>query len=283
MYHSAGEPPCIHHTICHAKMLAALSIEGFAPEQYQGVALPAEQADGIQSFPTVRTHLLTRHGWHATITDNDYQYLDGGHPTGGALSLLWQADWGPVLTGSMDPYRQNEPNNMQMPAYQFGIACTPRLELACEGGNAASSNDLTAWLALGDADNDSLWAEACGQLRTAQQVPHGGFRLRYTVQPDGFSISGSSEKPEARFYLPVVCADGESVFFPEANRAVLQRGALQLTVCADCPLEVPAEYRLADGGIRRLFNPVGGFQSVPLCFTAENDFHLTLSVANVKK
>ncbi len=51
-------------------------------------------------------------------------------PLGGMVSLLWHAARGPVLAGSMDPYRQNEPNNMQMPRWQFDICTTSRSSCA---------------------------------------------------------------------------------------------------------------------------------------------------------
>ena len=46
----------------------------------------------------------------------------------------------------MDPYRQNEPNNMKMPRWQFDICTTPRIELCRDGKTYCSSNDLTAAL-----------------------------------------------------------------------------------------------------------------------------------------
>ena len=83
------------------------------------------------------------------MTGYDYEYLPGGPPTGGMVSLLWHAARGPVLAGSMDPYRQNEPNNMQMPRWQFDICTTPRIELRRDGKTYCSSNDLTAALTVG--------------------------------------------------------------------------------------------------------------------------------------
>lgn len=277
MFRSAGEPACIHHTICHAKAAAALVAEGieFADG---GVPLPSDGFDGIRFWPTVQTRQLARHGWHATVTGYDYQYLEGGHPTGGALSLLWHRAWGPVLAGSMDTYRQNEPNNMQMPRYQFDICTTPRLEARRGGMRFASSNDLSAWVRSGE-QGSALWAEACGQLRNSAQALAGGFRLRYTLQEDGFALEAETEAPDAVLYLPVISAEGEPVEGLGSRTVTLRRGGLTLAVQADLPLDVPPAYRTAEG-LRRLFDPVGGFQSVLLCLPvpAGTALHLTLTI-----
>ena len=211
MLRTAGEPACMHHTICHAKAVAALAGQNWRPAA-QLPPLPGETLDGERYFPTIHTRLLARAGWHATVTDYDYQYLEGGHPTGGAISLLWNAQWGPVLFGGMDPYRQNEPNNMQMPRYQFGICPTPRLAW----GEYASSNDLSAWVRSGGAGGQ-LWAEANGVLRTSQQRRAGGFRLRYTLSEAGFALDAWAGDAEAMLVLPVVSAAGEAVEAMEAG------------------------------------------------------------------
>lgn len=275
MFVQAGEPACIHHTICHAKAVAALAAEGVAFSA-SGAALPADTADGIRLFPSVHTRQLVRGGWHATVTDYDYQYLEGGHPTGGAVSLLWQRDWGPVLAGSMDPYRQNEPNNMQMPRYQFDICSTPRLQVRRGGKAFASSNDLSAWVQSGEAGG-TLWAEAHGQLRDSGQALAGGFRLRYTVAAGGFALEAAAEAPGALLWLPVVSAGDEGAEGLGSPSVRIRRGGLTLTVAANRPLDVPPEYRTASGP-RRLFNPVGGFQFLPLTAAADRPLRVQITV-----
>ena len=163
MFITAGEPACIHHTFCHAKSVAALVHDGWqSPAALP--KLPSETAAGARYYPTIDTVRIAQANWRATVTGYDYEYLPGGHPTGGMVSLLWHAARGPVLAGSMDPYRQNEPNNMQMPRWQFDICTTSRIELRRDGKIYCSSNDLTAALTVGENETS-----AGGRLRTAAQ------------------------------------------------------------------------------------------------------------------
>ncbi|MDD4849135.1 MAG: hypothetical protein PHO10_00385 [Gemmiger sp.] len=284
---AAGEPPCIHHTICHAKGLAALVLQGWQPPEHR-LALPAENAAGAQYFPTIDTWLLAAGGWQATVTGYDYQYLAGGHPTGGALSLLWNRQWGPVLFGGMDPYRQNEPNNMQMPRYQFGICPTPRLvHKGC-----CSSNDVTARLTAGEepagadpagekrtgGEAYTVWAEATGTLYRSEDRSEGQnagqsdapqtagtYHLRYTAgAAGGFTLTARAAEPGAVLLLPIVSPTGDAFTLTE-GKATFRRGKLTLCACATGGnFALPAEYRLPGGHPRRLFSPVGGLQAVVL-------------------
>lgn len=195
----------------------------------------------------------------------------------GALSLVWQREWGPVLAGSMDSYRQNEPNNMQMPRYQFDICTTPRLEVRRNGSRFASSNDLSAWVQSGQAGAD-LWAETCGQLRDAGQALAGGFHLRYTMGEAGFALEAATEAADTVLYLPVISAADEAVEGLGSGTVRIRRGSLTLTVRADKTLDVPPAYRTAGGGLRRLFNPMGGFQFVPLTAAVDGPVHIRISV-----
>ena len=54
---------------------------------------------------------------------------------------------------------------------------------------------------------------------------------------------------------------------------------LPLTVQADRPLTLPPEYG-TPVRFRRLFNPVGGFQSVVLTLPAEHPFTVTLKIGD---
>jgi len=65
-------------------------------------------------------------------------------PTGGALSLLWPQQAGPLLAGSMTRYELVEPNNMQIHPDPGDHPLTPRVELRQNGGWFPQLYDLTA-------------------------------------------------------------------------------------------------------------------------------------------
>lgn len=271
MYRTAVEPACIHHTFCHAKSVAALVHDGC---QFPAALprLPSETAADTRYYPTIDTVRIAQGNWRATVTGYDYEYLPGGHPTGGMVSLLWHAARGPVLAGSMDPYRQNEPNNMQMPRWQFDICTTPRIELRRDGKTYCSSNDLTAALTV-----DKNETSAGGRLRTAAQDAAGWYDFAVSVMPGKVTVTGHSEDADARFILPVISPEGENVAWQDVNTVRIGSGPAALTVQADRPLTLPPEYG-TPVRFRRLFNPVGGFQSVVLTLPAEHPFTVTLRI-----
>lgn len=292
MYVSAGEPPCIHHTFCHAKAVALLVLhpERLLPQKSaeedavdkvpsgcnltKKVLLPAEKMDGILEFPTVATRLLSKNGWQATVTDYDYQYLPGGHPTGGAISLLWNHIWGPVLFGGMEPYTQNEPNNMQMPKYQFHINPTLRIEK----GSFMSSNDLSAKVEAGEGEK-GLWAFAKGKLSTNKGERSSNFEMKYTIGGDGFWIEAKSEDKEAALILPIVSASGETVMLTEKELLIKRRDcSLLVTVFGAGLLKIPKEYCDQDGSIRRLFSPVGGLEAIKLTVSTGEGVKLRIQI-----
>ena len=179
-------------------------------------------------YPTIDTVRIAQGNWRATVTGYDYEYLPGGHPTGGMVSLLWHAARGPVLAGSMDPYRQNEPNNMQMPRWQFDICTTSRIELRRDGKIYCSSNDLTAALTVGENETS-----AGGRLRTAAQDAAGRYDFAVSVMPGKVTVTGQSEDADARFILPVISPEGENVAWQDANTVRIGSGPAALTVPAD--------------------------------------------------
>lgn len=273
MFITAEEPACIHHTFCHAKSVAALVHDGWqSPAALP--KLPSETAAGARYYPTIDTVRIAQGNWRATVTGYDYEYLPGGHPTGGMVSLLWHAARGPVLAGSMDPYRQNEPNNMQMPRWQFDICTTSRIELRRDGKIYCSSNDLTAALTVGENETS-----AGGRLRTAAQDAAGRYDFAVSVMPGKVTVTGQSEDVDARFILPVISPEGENVAWQDANTVRIGSGPAALTVQADRPLTLPPEYG-TPVRFRRLFNPVGGFQSVVLTLPAEHPFTVTLKIGD---
>lgn len=271
MYHAAGEPPCIHHTFCHAKAVAALVHDGWQPPA-DLPPLPVETAAGARYYPSVDTVRLIQGDWIADVTGYDFVYLSGGHPTGGMLSLLWHARRGPVLAGSMDPYRQHEPNNMQVPRYASELCSTPRIEVRRQQGRFGSDQDLTAQLQW-----NGLHTHAVGKLRTASQQEAGCYTFDVTMEEEAVTLTGSCDQPDAEFLLPVITPEGEPLCWQDDHTVRLGSGKTALTVRSDRPIALPREYGTKEH-FRRQFDPVGGFQTVVLAVPACGNFTVTLCV-----
>ncbi len=273
-YYSHGDLPCIHHTFTHAKALATVLDRGGANlDSVERVALPREEAYGLKSFPEIGTRLAAVGDWRATVTENDYEYVEqvqvgggsagGGHATGGALTLLYHRGLGPILTASMTEYKLIEISNQQVVRSGPSMALTPRIECVVAGGTYTSLSDLAAVLTASEAAGQ-VGFEARGRLLTAGHKPAAGgevqYRLKYTVSAGGMEIVAWADGAAGplRFILPVISRSDEAVLQPDAKtvRIAKSKGTLVVRTDAAQGFEaVPKE---------RTFNLVPGFECVPL-------------------
>lgn len=83
---------------------------------------------GVKFFKDIRTWLLSQGDWRATFTGYDAEYkVKGTHPMGGALSLLWHAQAGPIFAATMNRYKLIEAPNMQDNVRKYLMGGTPGL------------------------------------------------------------------------------------------------------------------------------------------------------------
>lgn len=253
MYVSAKQPPCVHHTFCHAKPLAAL-LELGAPAA-PSVPLPREAADGAKYFPTPRVTLLAKGPWRATVSQNHWPQRHENQPSGGALTLLWHDAAGVVLAGSMTRYQMIEPNNMQLPPGDAnGFCFTPRVETVSGGVAYRSVNDHGS--ALRHAySGDALILTAEGVLRDGAQNTFGSrYALTYTLTAQEFAIEAYADT-DATLYLPVIAASSEEASLTANTLKVARKAPVTVTCTAPfLPLDARA----------RVFNHVGGTEALPL-------------------
>ncbi|HEY4382096.1 MAG TPA: hypothetical protein VGN01_17235, partial [Acidobacteriaceae bacterium] len=203
-YFVHGDRPCVHHTFTHAKALATVLDRGGALlESTTRVALPRDKVYGVKSFPEIGTRLAALGDWRATVTENDFEYVEqvqagggqgGGHATGGTLSLLYHRVLGPVLTASMTEYKLIEISNQQVVRDGSQMVLSPRIEYVTGDGAKAtytSLSDLEAVVTVTDGGGE-IGFEAQGRLLTAMHKPvEGGevrYRLRYAVSAGGVEI-----------------------------------------------------------------------------------------------
>jgi len=284
-YFAHGDQACIHHGFTHAKALATtLDRASFPPhpvsslERSTGVALirtelPRDQAYGLKSFPDIATRLASIGPWRATVTANDWEYIEtvqtggggntgGGHASGGALSMLYHETLGPILCASMNQYSLVEISNQQQFTDKPHMTLTPRIECTHEGKTYTSLVDLKAKLTtFNDPDQTSFTAE--GFLQTTAHQPGEGimYKLIYRIHADSVTmIARASGNPSsgARFIFPVVSHSNERVEFENQNRVVIEKMGGKLAVETDAPQgfeTIPNE---------RTFNLVPGFECISL-------------------
>lgn len=205
-----GEPPCVHHTFTHAKVLAGILDQRLWPYLRDG-SLPRSRLEKPEHVKETDTLVIPGEGYTATVTACDWEYpgLPGGHPGGGTLSLLWHRRAGLILCAGMSSYSLKEPWNMTLPRYENHRCVTSRLELE-ENGEIYSS--------LFDHTCEMRWEQGQGVTRVnvqghltdmaKRQKEQGGYRISYTFEPGRVRVRARVPWG-SRWVLPIVSGHQE--------------------------------------------------------------------------
>ena len=251
-----GAQPCVHHTFAHAKALADALHSG-VPAGATSLAAPKPAPDGVRFYPEIATWLVNRGPWRATITRNDWMYQpDTWHPTGGAISVLYHRQAGPLLAGSLAVLTRPEPANMQPSPDAEDFALTPRVERNTGGTLFSTLYDLHASVRAGDTGGASTFT-VTGELCASSGAKGGKVTLDYRLAADSVEIKVSA--PEgSRLVLPLIALQSETVRQPQPGAFSISKTGATVEVRATAPIE------LRDGGKSRVFNLVPGFLAVPV-------------------
>jgi hypothetical protein len=268
--HTTGMPPCIHHTFCHAKALATALDYGY-PEGVTGdlTESPCEMEAGVREFPEIATWLAALGPWRATVTAYDWDFVPQGHPSGGALSLLWHSDAGPVLCASLTAYSEHEPSNMEPFRGTVPVPLTPRLELERNGVFYRSINDREASVSHQRQRGEIVFSAKGRLVDDEMSGPSSGtlqFRQNYRLTPGNAEIAvaveGEAPSGQIDLVVPVVSAGDEEVTVRSPSIVEIRRpnGVLQVATNG-AALRILCE--------DRVYNPVPGFQALPLAVTVK--------------
>jgi hypothetical protein len=274
-YFAHGDQPCIHHTFTHAKSLATVldsNVPSAAPSPR--LSIPRDEPYGLKSYPEIGTHLAAIGNWRATVTENDFEYIErvqsggggsggGGHASGGALSLLYHRNLGPILTASMTEYQMIEISNQQAFLDKPHMPLTPRIECV-DRQTYTSLSDFEAVVTT-KANPSEITFDARGRLLTAshQPLPNGEahYHLSYSLTESSVQIIASVESASSaptQFILPVISSSNEAITQPNPKtiRITKPNGTLTIRTNATQGFAlIPKE---------RTFNLVPGFEAIPL-------------------
>lgn len=266
-YRTHDLKPCIHHTFVHAKPLAYLLDHGSEIPSIDGSApLPRAVADGVKFFPEISVWLAARGPWRATVSSYDWIYRPGvQQATGGALSLLWHDDLGPIMAASMARYMLVETNNQQPNPDGEDIALTPRLEITHDGEWYSNLYDLTAKVEFADADG-VIDFHVIAQLQNedrATLASSSDYEIDYRLDAGGVEIRARSAVgvvPDGpvTLVLPILSPSGERVTQTSSNRIEISKPNGTVVVEANVALVIRKTKR------DRAFNMVPGAQAVPI-------------------
>ncbi len=206
-YYRHGEKACVHHTFCHAKVLAGVLDEGLY--DFERVPLPSDVFRGMKYYPEMDTWRIACGPWRADVTAYDFDYMTGGHASGGALSLLWHETCGPVIAVGAVDYSLHEAHNQQLSLKkaEHRSVC-PRIELVRDGKRWGQHYDYSAGMTA-DEEPGSLHIHLDASLcddRCQQFNGDGSCTLDYTLTAESLRIAGTVSKEiraEAEYILPI--------------------------------------------------------------------------------
>lgn len=207
-YYAHGEHACSHHTFCHAKVLAGALDEGF--EDLERMPLPSDNFSGLKYYSEIDSYRVGVGDWRANVSAYDFNYMTGGHASGGALNLLWNRNVGPIIAVGAVDYSMHEIHNQQLSLKksEHRSVC-PRVELVKNGVRYANHYDFRASMNA-EERNDSVIVRANAVLCDNHNAPvpeNYACTLTYTFAKDCVRIHGKLDAAiadQAVYYLPIV-------------------------------------------------------------------------------
>lgn len=261
-YQASGVPPCIHHTFGHAKALTAfLELQPAKTQLYK--VLPRDNAYGIKFFQDIRTWLIAEGPWRSTFTGFDAEYkVKGTHPMGGAVSLLWHKQAGPIFAATTNRYELIEAPNMQSNAREYIMSGTPRVEMVQYGTIYSNLDDLDTDIVYTKEEDAHRFHVNTHLVDVEQQSPVQGsipVSLDYVYSEQGVSMEVGYCPLNACLVLPVIASPAEIIDVDAKHMRIQKGNGVLEVVCVNGVLEVAPTDK--DG---RIFVPVPGFSFVPL-------------------
>jgi hypothetical protein len=198
--------------------------------------------------------------------------MHNGHASGGALTMLWHEQTGPLLAASMNSYQLVEAGNMQPNTDPHTMALTPRVELSNNGITYMNICCLDATVTASQIRDKIIIRAASRLVDQDQKDPQEGpvyCHTEYSFTPNKITLAlRCSTIPEVyknkiRIVVPVVSASTEKVQTAGNNKITIQKDKARVIINSDQPLT-----RLETTG-DRFFNFVPGLEAIPLAINGQ--------------
>ncbi|MEV4885284.1 hypothetical protein MRBLMN1_003820 [Chitinophaga ginsengisegetis] len=264
-YVQHGVLPCVSHSLAHSKALATVLLQAPAIKERTG-SLPRERIYGVKSFPEINTWLISTYKWRGTITGYDQEYsMKGGHATGGALSMLWHEDIGPLLVASMNRYQMVESFNMQRDNDPQSVCFTPGFNIVSGTQLYQHTNDLKATVDYKE-NNGQIMFNTHSLLVDENQLPAASpeCAISYTFEKEVFHIHATAKNEKAVYSLPVISTHHEPITLLSENKLEIRKAGSIVEISSSAPIKITRA--LTD----RAFNFVPGLEAIPLLFETNN-------------
>ncbi|SEP40550.1 hypothetical protein [Niastella yeongjuensis] len=268
-YNTHNVPVSVHHTFCHIKALATILDHERPTVKQEAIQLPRENTYGLRFFEDIQTWLIATGKFRATVTgyDREYKAMHNGHASGGALTMLWHEQTGPLLVASMNSYRLVEAGNMQANPDPHTMTLTPRMELNSNGVLYMNISCLDATVTAKQTGDTIIIQTSSRLVDQDQNDPPLGpvyCQAEYIFTPKKITCTLRCDKAPAayqnsiRMVVPVIAASTEKVQTIGKNKIAIQKNKAVVTINAGQPLT-----RLETTG-ERFFNFVPGLEAIPL-------------------
>ncbi len=276
-YHTHGVSPCVHHTFCHAKALAAILDHGLpSMPDIEEQMLPRDVNYEIKYFEDIQTYLVSNENWNATITVYDREYKHkNGHPTGGALSLLYHRKLGTILASSMNQYQLIEATNMQAMYDPYSMPLTMRIQT--KDGRYMNISDLNATVEVKKTTKKVTLVCKSRLVDKDQKEPLSGridCQFSYSFAPNAVEIlcSHNSSADLVELILPCISSSDEEFILSDSKQELQihkKNGTVKIKSNASMELMPVSE------GKKRIFNFVPGMEALPFKIV-NNNVHLRI-------
>ena len=206
-YQQNGEPACVHHTFCHAKVLAA-AIDGGIPA-FARTNLPSDDPKTEKYYPELDTYRVACGPWRMDVCGYDFSYSGAKHAGGGSISLLWHKEAGALIAVGMLDNTLREPHNQQLSVHPetWRSGC-PRIETVDTSNPAGQQYCATARLcSCPQPEGPLIRTEAALCSRDGQPVPNSACFLEYRLTENDLTIRGRVEAAlagQVSYVLPLI-------------------------------------------------------------------------------
>lgn len=280
-YINRGILPSSHQTIGNTKgLLTAIHAN---IKQGEKAVLPNDVAYGVREWKEASILQIGIGSWRASITTNDLASSKkrGGHPMGGALSILWHKKTGPVAVASMNDYVKYEGSNMQTPKSDNENFClTPRIEIKIDSNTYSNLYDGKAtmnWVKKGD----SVKIKINGSLTDVHGsiLPNGkaAFEINYVFTLTAFSMSVHTDAVGSKLLFPIISPESEKITQSSRGEIIIQKEASVIKLKS---AETPVWKGITD---KRFFNFVPGFEVAGIENTLDKNGNCFIKIEIGKK
>lgn len=263
-YEDMGQAACLHHTFEKAKAFVGVLDLGMVSllDDSNGLCRHRDRLSGFIYYPEIDTWLFGCDGLTATVTAYDWEYIAGGHVSGGTLSMLFHPDAGVLVASSMGNYSLKEKNNMQVPKGKlFHESLNLRVDKWVDGVCYSSIHDFSANVSV---SGNRLTAEGFLKNMFHEQTANP-CKYSFCYEFSRFGVRINAAFDGGILIIPLVSRKDEEIVIGSDDKSlVIKKEKVDIEVILSY-----GEMRLAYG-LRRIFNLIPGLEALRIDIIPEN-------------